>query len=251
MKTTKTNMWKEAAEAKKNRMFGRLFYDLTKFEEIRKVECDGIEYTIFKNAEYVNETGGIGAIALKLTNGREAKFAILTDEYFQSFPEHVQNFIIHHEIGHITDPEFVNMTHEDSVKMNHAREHRDLPNIEYTADKFAAEHLGYIIATSALEYLRDETNCPLPVKNEFNKRIRRLDMEERLEGMTEEQRERNRKRVERCKKATAIVMSPGFIIGLSLAAVGVIGLGIRHKQFKPAMKKFGEKSKSIWNKYYR
>ena len=187
---------------------------------------------------------------LKLTNGEETKFAIITDEFFQSFPEHVQNFIIYHEIGHITDPEFANMTHEDSVKMNREREHRNLPNIEYTADKFAAEHLGYIIATSALEYLRDETNCPLPVKNEFNKRIRRLDMEERMAEMNDEQKEKYLKRNERCATIGRVVSSPIVIIGLSVAACVIIGLGIHHKQLKPAMKKFGEKSKSMLTKLY-
>lgn len=251
MKTTKTNMWAEVAEVAKNRKM-RIFLDLTSFKEIKKIEVDGKEYTIYQNSEYLHENGFMfsGVIFTTGINSDPDKLGIIVvDEYFSNLPEHVQTFLLYHEVAHLVNDR--DMDSWDSIVKNIDRKYGDLPEMELLADKFAAEHLGYLIAVSSLEYIRDETDCPTENKIEFNKRIKYLDREEKLSEMTEEQRERNRKRVERYKKATAIVMSPGFIIGLSLAAVGVIGLGIRHKQLKPAMKKFEEKSKSIWNKYYK
>lgn len=116
--------------------------------------------------EYVHKNGACFAVCT-YDKYNENKYIII-DEFFNQLPKTVQNFVIYHEIGHITN----NHTYEKIGFIK--RSFGLLTKNECEADDHAANMIGISNTIKSLYYIVKYTDLGFTSKVEIMKRIRRL-----------------------------------------------------------------------------
>lgn len=94
---------------------------------------------------------------------------IYVDDFFLVLPKYVQEFIIQHELGHISS------NHNEQIKkplLHSILRIFKLSELEVEADKCAVKVLGLEKCKDGLLYLINDVNFPLSSKLELKKRLK-------------------------------------------------------------------------------
>lgn len=97
--------------------------------------------------------------------------AIFVDDFYLHLPQHVQEFIILHELGHIVNKHNLNIK---KPFLNSFKRLLKLDELEVEADNHALKNLGHKRCYEALTYLIHDVNMPYLSRRELKKRLNRL-----------------------------------------------------------------------------
>lgn len=114
------------------------------------------EIPVIKNSYILNSNNGIGALITKIYN----KYYIVIDESFTMMSLNLKRFVLTHEIGHKECGHFEKLDGLEGLVVQ--------LNLEYEADRYAAEMIGYSNAIKALDELIDLANKILDKSIESN-----------------------------------------------------------------------------------
>ena len=111
------------------------------------------------------------AIKIQLLAGNIVP-AIIYDNYFETAPEEVQQFITQHEIGHIVNKDLENP--KKCFRTFVKRSFGLLTDFEHKADTYAATMLGLDKYIRALSWMKNNTDLPFLCKLEISNRMKAL-----------------------------------------------------------------------------
>lgn len=219
MKTTKIKMWKQI---KSEQGLMKIFWRWDDFEMIKTITLEnGKEIAIVKNSEYLHKQGYAFA-AVAFFTSFDYDTLIVVDNYFEIIPEYIQNFYIQHEIGHIMNGD-LDKSIEELAKINKERQKGIIPQMELDADYYAAQQVGFEDAINALQYIIDNTDIFSGTRHEHKVRIKNLERLERMEDMSEEQKEIWKQKYEKrdsfSKRFAFLLMSPYVAISMTIVVI--------------------------------
>ena len=101
-------------------------------------------------------------------------YLIVHDSNFEKLPDEVQTFFILHELGHIANNDFNNLSQEKIIRDNIKRMFGYLPKHEIKADLFAVSVMGVTEVKEVIKFLLTKTDLALLNKFDFIKRYIRI-----------------------------------------------------------------------------
>lgn len=145
-------------------------------EELVKIVDNVYAYTnTEKSADYLQ---GKGIVLAAITSARDIFgnifHVVLTDTSFENLPNFVQQFLIHHEVGHALNGDLNGMTEISSTMLLIKRAFGFLPEMEVKADAYAAKINGIEETKKAIKFLICNTNVPLRTKIELLRRYKKV-----------------------------------------------------------------------------
>lgn len=116
-----------------------------------------------------------GAICMLAPDATGKLGMIIKDQFFDELPKFVQEFFMHHEIGHFKNGH--HLRGEKNKTPNLIRTFGISNGMEFSADEYAAKQVGRKKSVAALKWMCENTDLPMSSKWEMRQRISHLKKE--------------------------------------------------------------------------